>query len=202
MIQFTQISHRPTPLIFPIYLQHLFSFPHSITYAHRCLNPLNRSLQLYYIWGQEGPDLNRSLWMHQQRTFTCLTICAGVLLWTFLSSCDSIKNVLYINALKSKVRVIRHTWRTNVSLLCYRNGRKGNMRRFWVKSSIQLWPTWTSSSLQKTASTTSPGTWLATPRGCDNNFANEMSLNMLNKSASYFSHHIIKVTWKGRKCHC
>lgn len=47
----------------------------------------------------------------------------------------------------------------------YRSVKKGNTRRFWVRSSTQLWPTSTSFSLQKTALTTSPGTWPATPRG-------------------------------------
>lgn len=66
--------------------------------------------------------------------------------------------------------------------------KKGSTRRFWVRSSTQLWSTSTSSSLQKTASTTSPGTWLATPRGSDSLPSSVSNIQQLLLSYFYKIH--------------
>lgn len=77
-----------------------------------------------------------------------------------------------------------------VFLFLYRSVKKGSTRRFWVRSSTQLWSTSTSSSLQKTALTTSPGTWPATPRGSDSLPSSVLNIQQL--SLSYF----YKIHWQ------
>lgn len=62
------------------------------------------------------------------------------------------------------------------------------MRRFWVKNSTQLWSTSTSSSHQKTASTTSPGTWPATPRGPDSLLSSVSDIQLLSLLSIYKIH--------------
>lgn len=77
-----------------------------------------------------------------------------------------------------------------VVLFLYRSVKRGSTRRFWVRSSTQLWSTSTSSSLRKTALTTSPGTWPATPRGSDS--LPSSVLNIQKLSLSYF----YKIHWQ------
>lgn len=110
-------------------------------------------------------DVNGPSWMHEIDQ----TSNAMVSSWQPFKQMEFYQKALLFGNRISHLMYLTYVtcalWR--VSLWLHRNGKKGNMRKSWVKSSTLLWPTLISSSLQTIASTTSPGTWPATPRGYD-----------------------------------